>query len=175
MSILDYNAQFGQISELLFGFAMRLTRNREDAKDLMQETAMRAFAHKDSFRPGTNFKAWVSTIMRNSYINRYRKLRTRNEVEQPWDSFIDVVEENSEPAAAPSSMTVKEIFQLVDQLPEVFRVAFMLHYQGYEYKEIAAQFDVPIGTIKSRIFTARQKLKTAIQIRYNTLPTTGQL
>ncbi len=83
MTTKEFTQQLNQLENLLFSFALRLTRNRHDAEDLMQETSLRAYHHREKFTMGTNFKSWVSTIMRNTYINRYRKMKSRKHVNQP--------------------------------------------------------------------------------------------
>lgn len=107
MNALEFNTSFAKVHDLLFSFAMKLTRNKEDAKDLMQETTMLAFANLHRFEPGTHFKSWVSTIMRNSFINHYRKMKTRNKVEQPIEDFLYAVENKMVTDTAYSMMTQK--------------------------------------------------------------------
>lgn len=169
MNSIEFNIKLHQINDPLMGFAMRLTRNKEDAKDLVQETALLAFANKKKFRPNTNFKAWVCTIMRNSYINKYRKMRMRKEVEYSlenvsYDIADTAIEEKNTPL-----ISIKELLSIVDQLSDTSRVPFLMHYNGYEYQEIAEFLEVPIGTVKSRIHFARTKLKESIRQYYNTI------
>lgn len=169
MSPVEFNEKFNPLNDRLFGFAMRLTKNKEDAKDLMQETIFKAFRNRDRFRPGTNFKAWVSTIMRNSFINNYRKKKTRNQIEQPVDDLQIAAGNKAINGNAYTSIMAKEILSMVDELSDLYAVPFMMHYQGYEYQEIAQNLSVPMGTIKSRIHTARKKLKDMINERYGRL------
>jgi RNA polymerase sigma-70 factor (ECF subfamily) len=166
MSALEFNASFNKLYDLLFAFAMKLTRNKEDAKDLMQETAMLAYANLHRFEPGTHFKSWVSTIMRNSFINNYRKMKTRNKVEKPIEDFLYTVENKTVHNQANSMIMQKELTGILDSLSDDYKVPFLMFFQGYHYDEIAEHMNLPIGTVKSRIFYARKQLKDMINLRY---------
>ena len=146
----------------LLGFAVKLTRNKEDANDLMQETAYRAFKNLSSFKPNTNFKAWISTIMRNTFINKYRKDKRRYAIEEERQiNFKAVVQNQGE-----SNRTVEELTELVNQLKEDLKKPFLLRYSGHKYEEIAEQLDIPLGTVKSQIFSARKQLKRMVKEAY---------
>lgn len=163
MSELEFTREMDKLENILFSFALRLTRNYEDAQDLMQETALRAFKHRDKFTLGTNFKSWVSTIMRNTYINRYRKEKSRKHVNEPIESFLFAIE-NKGIVANQGEMNVrmKELSRLLNEIGDIYSVPFLMFYRGYEYKEIAEYLNIPIGTVKSRIFLARKKLKERV-------------
>lgn len=168
MTNQEFTQEIGKLDNLLFSFALRLTRSQQDAQDLMQETAMRAYRHRDKFAMGTNFKSWVSTIMRNTYINRYRKAKSRKHVNQPIENFTFALESKSAiPNQGEHDMRMKELKSMLGSIGEIYRIPFMMFYQGYEYKEIAQQMGIPIGTVKSRIFLARQKMKEMIGNRHN--------
>jgi len=166
MTVTEFNTRFENLENLLFGFAMKLTKNRDRSKDLMQDTLMRAFRNKDRFRPGTNFKAWVTTIILNSFINEYRKQRTRNRVEQPVEDIRSLSNTTMTSEKATSAVTMKELSKIVNSLSDIYRIPFKMFYEGYSYLEIAAELDLPIGTVKSRIFFARKELKKAITAEY---------
>lgn len=168
MSALEFNASFSKLHDLLFAFAMKLTRNKEDAKDLMQETAMLAYANIHRFEPGTHFKSWVSTIMRNSFINNYRKMKTRNKVEKPIEDYLYAVENKAVSNQASSMIMQKELTIILDNLANEYKVPFLMFFQGYHYDEISEHMNLPIGTVKSRIFYARKQLKDMIEKRYKT-------
>lgn len=168
MNPLEFNASFDKLHDMLFSFALKMTRNKEDAKDLMQETAMLAFANLHRFEPGTYFKSWVSTIMRNSFINNYRKMKTRNNVEQPIEASFAKAGGKAITNQASSSMMQQELSQIMDSLSDDYKVPFLMFYQGYHYDEIAEHLNLPIGTVKSRIFYARKQLKEIINFRYGT-------
>jgi RNA polymerase sigma-70 factor (ECF subfamily) len=137
-----------------------LTGNTDDAEDLYQDTALRIITNADKYNPGTNFKAWAVTIMRNIFINNYRKKVRRNLIidQTPNNYYLNsgesVIENDGEERVA-----YKELVEMVDSLPEDFRTPFMMAFQGYKYDEIAEQLGSPLGTIKSRIFFARKKLQ----------------
>jgi RNA polymerase sigma-70 factor (ECF subfamily) len=166
MTSSEFKSMFSKIETLLFGFAMRLTRNKENAKDLMQETLCKAFESKDRFRKGTNFKAWMTTIMRNSYINAYRKEKTRKKTMAPVDDFLYTIENTASKDKIGRSIMGKELIKIINQLKDKHRIPFMMHFQGYQYDEIATDMDIPFGTVKSRIFFARNKLRKMIEAHY---------
>ena len=163
MSDTQFTYELNRLHNLLFAFALRLTRNREDAQDLMQETAMRAYRHRDKFTLGTNFKSWVSTILRNTYINRYRKEKSRGHLNESIETFTFALENKNIIAnQGEHDMRVKELGQIFESIGGIYSVPFLMFAYGYEYKEIAKYLQIPIGTVKSRIFLARQKLKAMI-------------
>ena len=166
MTILKFNHNLAQIQRLLFAFAMKLTSNREDAKDLYQETVMRAFASKNRFEEGTNFKAWTTTIMRNCFINEYRKRRTRNLIEQPLEDNAEFCVKQAVRNDAGTIIMMKELRVMLDEMDEAHRVPFEMFFDGFEYQEIADKLNLPMGTVKSRIFFARKKMKDAIHKSY---------
>lgn len=144
----------------LLNFAYSLTANRDDAYDLLQDTTLKVLDSESKYRNNTNFKGWVFTIMRNLFINNYR-ISVRNTV--MTDSTDEQVLLNlsgestgNEPEGA---MTALEIRRALDSLPEDYRRPFSLFLQGYKYKEIAARYGLPLGTVKSRIFMARQRMQ----------------
>ncbi|WP_273447273.1 RNA polymerase sigma factor [Neolewinella agarilytica] len=163
MTNQQFLSEIGRFENILFSFALRLTKNYEDAQDLMQETIFRAYKHRSKFAEGTNFKSWSSTIMRNTYINRYRKMKNRRHVNEPVESFLYAVENRGAIAnGGEAKMSFKELEEKLQVISEIYRVPFLMFYQGYEYKEIAGYLNIPIGTVKSRIFLARKKLKALI-------------
>lgn len=168
MTTIEFNNEYYDIENLLFAFAMKLTRNYDGAKDLMQETVANAYANRDRFKLGTNFKAWMTTIMRNAFINDYRKRRKRNQIEQPIEEVAYAVESKTVNQQADSIIMMKELRNILNSLKDDHRIPFWMHYQGYQYNEIAKDLDLPIGTVKSRIFFARKKLKVKIQENYST-------
>lgn len=168
MTTTEFNKRYQPIEDLLFAFAMKLTRNKANAKDLLQETLCRAYKNKNRFNLGTNFKAWITTIMRNNFINDYRKQKTRNRVEAPIEDFGYFIENKSVEGNANSIIMMKELTNLVDSLSNEFKQPFVMFKDGYHYDEIAKIMNIPIGTVKSRIFFARKKLKGMIKHQYGT-------
>lgn len=169
MTASEFNLSLNEIRNLLFGFAMKLTKNRDKANDLMQETLYKGFKNKNSFSMNTNFKAWMTTIMRNAFINQYRKNKTRWKVETPLEEVSYLAEDKTTKDNVESVLMLNELKALVNLLPEEQRDFFMAFYKGYSYKEIAASYEVPIGTVKSRIYFARQKLQSMTRQKYGSL------
>ncbi len=152
--------QLDNISQSLRAFSLKLTGNSVDAEDLYQDTALRIINNADKYRPNTNFKAWAVTIMRNIFINNYRK-RVRRGVlldQTPNNYYINsgesVVDNDGE-----HDVSFNELMKMVDSLPDDFKIPFWMAYEGYKYDEIAEELGAPLGTIKSRIFFARKKLQ----------------
>ena len=166
MSTLEFQSKWTELEDLLFGFAMRLTRNREDAKDLMQETVIKAFRYRAKYQMNTNFKAWTTTIMRNTFINIYRKRRNRNKVEAPIEDLLFSLKNRTSGELADSTAHMEDLKKLLGKLSTTYRIPFLMAFQGYEYKEIAETLDIPIGTVKSRIHSARHNMKKFIQHHY---------
>lgn len=167
MSTYEFNNRFFELSPILNAFAYNLTQNMDDAKDLYQETAFRAMANRDKFMPDTNFKAWSFTIMKNIFINNYRKKTKANTIMDSTDNLYYLnsggrQEENRGDA----NILIKELKDLIEKLDETIKAPFLMHYQGFKYQEIADHFKLPLGTIKSRIFFARRELKDQIKKRY---------
>ncbi len=166
MTSTEFNNNLEKIESLLFGFAMKLAQNKENAKDLMQETLMRSYKHKDRFTEGTNFKAWVTTIMYNSFVNNYRKKKTRNKVVKPMEDFSYMIANKSVEGNGESAIMMKELKKMVGNLSENYKVPFELMIEGYHYDEIAEKINLPMGTVKSRIFYARKKLQGMVNKKY---------
>ena len=168
MSVFNFSSQIHELSNLLQAFAYKLTKNFEDSKDLYQETAFRALTNEDKFRQGTNLKAWLFTIMRNIFINNYRKKVKANTILDATDNLYYLnAGSKTVSNSGESSVTMEELRKLVDALDDSIRIPFMMHYYGYKYQEIAEQLDLPLGTVKSRIFFARKELKTQIAQCYD--------
>jgi len=156
------------MTPVLNTFAYNLTKNSEDAKDLYQETAFRAITNKEKFRVGTNFKAWLFTIMKNIFINNYRKKMKANTIIDSTDNdFYLNSGKNIVSNRAESNIMMKELKRMVKGLDDTIKVPFVMHFNGYKYQEIADYLDLPLGTIKSRIFFARKELKNLINKRYS--------
>ena len=164
MSTVEFNQMLVNNAEFLKPFAVTLTRDTEAAKDLFQETLYRALANRDKYNVGTNIKAWLYTIMRNIFINNYRRKVKQNTI---FDSTPNDFLLNQNQAvvanAAEVNLRLKDIQEAVHNLPEIFRNPFLLYFDGFKYHEIADMLSEPLGTIKSRIHFARKLLKNQIQ------------
>jgi RNA polymerase sigma-70 factor (ECF subfamily) len=174
MSPREFNGEFSRLTTLLNSFAYKLTKNSEDAKDLYQETAFRAMSNRDKFRPGTNLKAWLFTIMKNIFINNYRKKVKANTIMDNTDNLYYINSgRNSIENAADSNILIRELKDMIELLDDSTRIPFMMHYQGFKYQEIADHLGLPLGTVKSRIFFARKDLKSQIARQYGKLRETS--
>jgi RNA polymerase sigma factor (sigma-70 family) len=164
MSSLEFNQLLVNNADFLKPFAITLTRDSEAAKDLFQETLFRALANKDKYNVGTNIKAWLYTIMRNIFINNYRRKSKQKTIfdNSPNDFLLNnnqaVITDTAE-----SNLRVKDLQVAIHKLPEIFRNPFLLYFDGFKYHEISEMLREPLGTIKSRIHFARKLLKTQIQ------------
>ena len=163
MSAIEFNQLLLGNTEFLKPFALKLTNDNESAKDLLQETIYRAFANREKYNFGTNIKAWLFTIMRNIFINDYRKKTKQNIVfDHSENDFLLNYNQLSIANTAESALRIKEIQTVIHLLPGIFRNPFLLYFDGYKYHEIAALLREPLGTIKSRIHFARKLLKEQV-------------
>ncbi|MEJ7829579.1 MAG: RNA polymerase sigma factor [Segetibacter sp.] len=164
MSTVDFTQMLLANAEFLRPFAVTLTRDNETAKDLFQETLFRALANKEKYNVGTNIKAWLYTIMRNVFINDYRKKARQNTIfdSTPNDFLLDY-NQTATSNTAEKTLQLKEIQSSIHNLPDIFKKPFLLYFDGFKYHEIADMLKEPLGTIKSRIHFARKLLKAEIQ------------
>ncbi len=160
MAALEFNQVLLSNAEFLKPFAITLTRDTEAAKDLFQETMYRALVNEDKYKVGTNVKAWLYTIMRNVFINGYRRKAKQQTI---FDATPNEALLNSNQLSvmndAASILNHKELQKAIYNLPEIFKTPFMLYFDGFKYHEIAEVLNEPLGTIKSRIHFARKLLK----------------
>lgn len=162
MTRTDFDSLVVSQSEFLKPYAISLTKDQEEAKDLFQETVMRALVNRDKYILGTNLKAWLYTIMRNIFINNYRKNKKHTKAQDTvTDSYMYTLNKAAQNDGW-AKIRLGEVKDAIDTLPNVFRVSFELHYTGYKYQEIADMLQEPLGTIKSRIHFARKQLTSVI-------------
>lgn len=160
MSTIDFNDLLLKNTDFLKPFALTLTRDSEKAKDLIQDTMFRALTNKEKYTVGTNIKAWLFTIMRNIFINGYRKSARQNTIlDNTENDFLLSANKTVTVNTAVSQISYKEIQVLINNLPAIFKNPFMLYYDGFKYQEISDILGEPLGTIKSRIHFARKLLK----------------
>jgi RNA polymerase sigma factor (sigma-70 family) len=163
MSNTDFNQLLISNTDYLKPFAVTLTRDSETAKDLLQETIFRALANRDKYSVGTNIKAWLYTIMRNIFINDYRRKSKQNTIfDSSPNEFLINHNQFTTVNAAETNLKTKEIQAAIYHLPDIFKNPFTLYFEGYKYHEIADILGEPLGTIKSRIHFARKLLKEQI-------------
>ena len=153
------------VTNTLKAFSLKLTGDSADAEDLYQDTAMRIIANADKYQANTNFKAWAVTIMRNVFINNYRKKVRRGVIlDQTSNNYYINSGRHDINNDGEGNVAYGELLKMVNRLGEEFRVPFWMAYQGYKYDEIADKLEVPLGTVKSRIFFARKKLQRMYKV-----------
>ncbi len=163
MSAAEFNQLLLGNADPLRPFAVSLTHDQEIAKDLFQETLYKALANQDKYSTGTNIKAWLFTIMRNIFINDYRRKSRQRTI---FDNGTNEIVINSGKIIVSNvgeiSLQLNEIHKAIYQLPQIFKIPFLLYFEGYRYHEISESLNEPLGTIKSRIHFARKQLKVQI-------------
>ena len=148
----------------LLNFAYLLTSNRDDAYDLLQDTTLKALDNEDKYVDNVNFKGWVFTIMRNIFINNYRKVvRSATVIDQTEDLYHLNLPQESGLETPEGSIAATEITAAINSFSDEYRVPFSMHVAGYKYNEIAKEMNLPLGTVKSRIFFARKRLQTLLK------------
>lgn len=148
----------------LLNFAYKLTADREEANDLLQETSLKALDNEEKYTAETNFKGWVYTIMRNIFINNYRKaLRDQTYVDQTDNQYYLNQNFDIEGDSTEGSYDLKEMRRIVNALPKEYRIPFSMYVSGFKYREIADKLGLPLGTVESRIYFTRQKLQEELK------------
>lgn len=152
------------VQDDLLRFAYKLTSDREEANDLLQETSLKALDNEEKYTSDTNFKGWMYTIMRNIFINNYRKVvRDQTFVDQTENLYHLNLPQNNSSETTEGNYDLKELHRIVNALPREYKVPFSMHVAGFKYREIAEKLDLPIGTVKSRIYFIRQKLQQELK------------
>lgn len=160
MRTADFTQNLLGMQTELHRFALKLTADREEADDLLQETSLKALDNEDKYTPDTNFKGWMYTIMRNIFINNYRKtVRDQTFVDHTDNLFHLSLPQESGFESTEGNYDLKEIRKIVNTLPKEYRIPFSMYVSGFKYREIAERLGLPIGTVKSRIFFTRQRLQ----------------
>ena len=174
----DRREEFEEVAlphmDALFNLGLNLTRNRKDAEDLVQEAYLRAYRFFDSYKTGTNIKAWLFRILRNTFINRYRAARARPEsvdfdkIEAIYERVVTEEHQSRNPRPSPEDRVVhgvmdETIRKALAELPEEYRTVVLLTLvEDMAYKEVAEVLSIPIGTVMSRLHRGRKHLQTAL-------------
>lgn len=163
MQSLEFSS-IDQVSKSLKPFALKLTKDVEQANDLLQETMLKAFTNKDKFTKGTNLKAWLYTIMKNTFITNYQRLARRNTFIDSTNNlhYINSVD-NTVDNNAYANFTLQDINKAISKLDKAYSTPFIMHFKGFKYHEIAETLEIPIGTVKNRIHIARKELKQSLK------------
>ena len=144
----------------LMSFALKLTTNREEANDLVQDTCCKALDNESKYVENANFRGWMLTIMRNIFINNYRRGARAATVTDSTDNLYHLnLSQDSGLETPEGSYTAAEITDAINSFADEYRIPFSMHVAGYKYNEIAEKMELPLGTVKSRIFFARKKLQ----------------
>ena len=160
MSSKNFESKLLSLQSNLLNFAYLLTSNRDDAYDLLQDTTLKALDNEDKYVENVNFKGWVFTIMRNIFINNYRRVvRSATVIDQTEDLYHLNLSQDSGLETPEGSFGANEISDAINAFPDEYRIPFSMHVAGYKYNEIAEKMNLPLGTVKSRIFFARKKLQ----------------
>jgi RNA polymerase sigma-70 factor (ECF subfamily) len=170
----DFEAAAVPFVDALYNTALRMTRNPQDAEDLVQETYLKAYKYYDKFTEGTNFKAWLFRILKNTFINNYRKRQQeppQNAFDEIEDSFESQV--SSEGSSIPNpeedaleNVLDEDVQRALDALPDEYRMVVILaDLEDFSYQEIAEILEIPVGTVMSRLYRARRRLESEM-LRY---------
>ncbi len=160
MESKNFQSKLLALQSNMLNFAYILTSNRDDAYDLLQDTTLKVLDNEDKYVENVNFKGWVFTIMRNIFINNYRKgVRSATVIDQTEDLYHLNLPQESGLATPEGALAASEITDVINSFSDEYRVPFSMHLQGYKYNEIAEKLELPLGTVKSRIFFARQRLQ----------------
>ncbi len=152
------------LQDNMLNFALTLTSNREEAKDLMQETTLRVLDNQEKYYENVNFKGWVFTIMHNIFVNNYRKVvRSQTIIDKTENLYHLNLPQDSGFDTPDAAYSIKEINKAINSFTEEYKVPFSMHVSGYKYEEIAQHLGLPIGTVKSRIFFARKRLQEMLK------------
>ena len=156
MSRQEFGLLIVKHESFLLQLAMKLTKSFEDSNDLIQETYFKALKSSHKFQEGTNLKGWLYTIMRNTFINAYRKKKKQNTFVDETESKFFLDSNQVEKSSTMDSLVDREyMMKQINSVDSAYVDTFMMYYNGYKYDEIAKELNVPLGTVKSRIFLAR--------------------
>lgn len=164
MTAIEFKKLVQKESSSLRHYAYQLTRNVEDTNDLVQDTMLKALTYQDKFTDGTNFKGWMYTIMKNTFINNYRRMVKRNTIidqtdnDYYFDSMTSSVANDGD-----RNMMMRDIDHAINELPLSLKKPFTMNFKGFKYHEISEILNIPIGTVKTRIFVARRQLRDQLK------------
>jgi RNA polymerase sigma factor (sigma-70 family) len=160
MTKLEFNSEVVEHSYSLRVYALHFTRDHEDADDLVQDTVLKAVTYYGKFREGTNLKGWLYTIMKNTFINKYRKfVKTNQFVTQSEEISSHQLAYSATRNGGEDKFIMTDIKRALTNLSEEYYVPFNMYYEGFKYHEISDHLAIPIGTVKTRIHMARKMLK----------------
>ena len=160
MASAKFQSSLMSLQANMLNFAYMLTSNRDDAYDLLQDTTLKALDNEDKYTEGTNLKGWVFTIMRNIFINNYRRVsRAATVIDTTDNQYLINLPAEAARETPDGTFTANEITAAINAFSDEYRIPFSMHVAGYKYEEIAKEMNLPLGTVKSRIFAARKRLQ----------------
>lgn len=160
MTAIEFTTQVAGLRDTLKKFTYHFTMDKDESLDLVQDTMLKALLYRDKFREDTNLKGWLFTIMRNTYINQYRKSqRIKTSLDNTKDLFFLNVEDSHTFNRPEQNTEYKEIWKNVNEVKDELLIPFKMYTTGYKYHEIAEHLKIPIGTVKNRIFHARKEIQ----------------
>jgi RNA polymerase sigma factor (sigma-70 family) len=163
MTTIEFCSQLLSLEHSLRKFAYRLSLKKDDADDLVQETFLKILMKRDKYVDNENFKSWTFTIMKNTFVDNYRRNLTRNTHRDPSNESFFINQTESVSFEDPdSTYSALEINQNIEQLKDKLRAPFKMYIDGYKYSEIAEELNLKIGTVKNRIFLSRKQLMTQL-------------
>ncbi len=160
MKTLEFTSMLTSHRSSLKMYALHFTHDTEDANDLVQDTMLKAITYYTKFREGTNIKGWLYTIMKNTFINNYKKMvRVSAFVVRADEISSANLMYSSTRNQGETKFVMDDLHNALKKLPDTYLVPFNMYFEGYKYHEIAEHLDLPIGTVKTRIHVARQLIK----------------
>lgn len=160
----SFESRLVALQKNMLNFALTLVQDMDQAKDLVQETLLRALDNRDKYYDNINFKGWIFTIMHNLFVNNYRRwLRNHTIVDHTQNLYHLNIPRDSGQETSEGTYTIAEINKAIGSFTDDYRLPFTMHISGYKYEEIARKLNLPLGTVKSRIFFARKRLQALLK------------
>lgn len=164
MKNFTFRKELVEAQDELLRFAYKLTMDIDEANDLLQETSLKALYNEDKYISDTNFRGWMYTIMRNVFINNYRKvIRNQTFVDHTDNLYHLNLPQDAGFESTENAYDLKEMHRVVNVLAKEYKIPFAMHLAGFKYREIADKLHLPLGTVKSRIFFIRKKLQEELK------------
>ena len=163
MTTIEFNTMVTRQADSLKLYALRFTHDAEDANDLVQDTILKALSYCNKFKEGTNLKGWLYTIMKNTFINKYRRfVKIGTMVIQSEDIHYSNLMYSASNNQGESKFIMDDIKNALENLSDEYYVPFTMYFDRHKYHEIAEHLTIPIGTVKTRIHVARKLLKKSL-------------